>query len=140
MSQLCLPCYTAVGCTEEKLPVGGARFLPEADGILTHPGAERQKLPFRRLPSAIFSRQVLWGSLTFSDLTDQLRRAPARSPLSHTPWLTGSCSDTFVTLYSIRTILYFKGSTMGELFSPFCVTESTHAHTHTPSNSPSQGG
>lgn len=87
---LCLPHYTAggpgsCGCGEERLlPVREARFLPEADGILTHPGAERQKLPFRRLPSAIFSRQVLQGSLTFCDLTAQLRRAPAHCSLSHT--------------------------------------------------------
>lgn len=103
-----LGAQAAVGCGEERLPAGKARFLPEADGILTHPGAERQKLPFRRLPSAIFSRQVLQGSLTFCDLTAQLCRAPAHCSLSHTLWLPGSCSDTFMTVYSILPLLVFQ--------------------------------
>jgi hypothetical protein len=58
-----------------------AGFLPEAHGILTQPGAERQKLPFRRLPSAIFREQVLQRSLTFRDLAAR-RGAPSLRTLA----------------------------------------------------------
>lgn len=57
-------------------------FMPEAEGILTHTGAERQKLPFRWLPSAISGRRLLQGSLTFCNLTVKLSGARSLSAVS----------------------------------------------------------
>lgn len=58
--------------------------MPEAEGILTHTRAERQKLSFRWLPSAIFSRQVLQRSLTFCNLTVPSPALRLFLSLSHT--------------------------------------------------------
>lgn len=101
-----LEAQATVGCGEERLPAREARFLPEADGILTHPGAERQKLPFRRLPSAISSRQVLQGSLTFCDLTAQLCRVPAHCSLSHTLSLTHTLAPRQLFRYICDCVQY----------------------------------